>query len=92
MADDDITPSGKGNPDVHRAHRAFIKSIDASRAVTEMAELVSAGLEAGLGPSEGIPISDLDEEDSLVISIETAMNTQRSPRAYRGPRAKTNNR
>lgn len=102
MASDDITPPGKGNPDVHRAQRAFLKSCDASRAVASIAESFAAELDNGkFDENVGIPLLDLDEGDSLVIAIDNAssaskdaletMNTQRSPRAMRprGVRMKT---
>lgn len=82
MGSDD-TPPSKGDPDTLRAQQAFLKSCDASRAVADMADAVTAQLDAT--DNVGIPIANLDDEDSLVIAIEGAMtmNTQRSARATR---------
>ena len=88
MAADDATPPAKGNAETHRARKAFIKSCDASRAIIAAAEAVSAEID-DVDTVDGIPIpTNLKDDDSLVISIGNAMNTQRSRRAVR---AKTNN-
>lgn len=84
MADD----ATKSAADTHRARKAFIKSCDASRAIIAAADAVCAELDE-TDAVDGIPIpTNLKDDDSLVISIGNAMNTQRSRRAVR---AKTNN-
>ncbi len=81
MAINDVTPPGKGDVHTHRSRRAFLKSCDASRAVVEIAETVTADFDDDDFELDDIavPLAIHGEGDSLVIAIKDTIHRVRQP-------------
>lgn len=54
------------NIDDERARRACAASVNSSRRLAETARMAAVVIDS----SDGIPLRDLDEEDSLVMHVE----------------------
>lgn len=75
--------------ETRRAHVAFMRAVQAQSKVCEASQRAQEAVEAA---SNGVPLRPMDQEDSLVTTMDQLMQTSRSPRAERrAQRAKTQN-